>query len=101
MTISAPDAKTRAAASASAKMLNSAAGVALPCVALPPISEMPAMRRTQPGSRSMAKAMLVSGPSGTIQVSLLGASSRKPTASSLATCRSCAMRVTPPRPLSP
>ena len=101
MVMSAPHANTRAAASGSAKMLNSATAVALPTPALPPMREMPAMRRGHCGSRSMASAKLVSGPTAMIHTSGAAASSRNPTASSLAGVRSCGVRSTPAKPSSP
>ena len=57
-------------------MLNSAAAVTLPPAVLPPMIEMPAMRFTQSGSRSMASARLVSGPTATTHVSGAAASNR-------------------------
>ncbi len=62
MVTSQPASNTIAAASGSAAMLNSAAGVTLPRPADPP---MITKSRTQPGSRGSrrtASAMLVSGP---------------------------------------
>ena len=98
---SAPESKTRAAASGSAKTLNSAAAVELPGPVPPPIRERPAMRRGHDGSRSMARAMLVSGPRATTHTSSAAASRRKVTASPLAGVRSCSKGPAPPRPVSP
>ena len=68
-------------------MLNSAVAVTLPPAVLPPMIEMPAMRFTQAGSRSMASAKLVSGPTAATHRSGSAASSSNETASSLAVVR--------------
>ncbi len=76
MVTSSPDENTRWAASGSAQMLNSAAGVMLPSAIAPPI------RTIRAGSmpRSSARATLVSGPTGTSTVSGVMCSTRKSTA---------------------
>ena len=66
-------------------MLNSTVAVTLPPAVLPPMIEMPAIRFTQAGSRSMAGARLLSGPTATTHRSGCAASN---TASSLAAVRS-------------
>ena len=71
-----PDAKTRAAASGSAQMLNSAAGVMFPSAIAPPMSTIRAGRMP----RSSASATFVSGPTGTSTVSGPTCSTRKSTA---------------------
>ena len=99
----APQPKTMAAASGSAQMLNSATGVRLPTAALPPMSEMPAIRSTRSGARRSARAMLVSGPVGTSQTPsrARAVSTMKATASSPASVRTGSGRSAPSRPLSP
>ena len=57
-----PAPKTMAAASGSAAMLNSAAGVTLPRPAEPPMITKSLTRPASSGSRRTASAMLVSGP---------------------------------------
>ena len=64
-----PARNTTAAASGSAPMLNSAAGVTLPRLAEPPMITKSLTRLTSRGSRCTASAMLVSGPVATSVIS--------------------------------
>ena len=64
-----PQSNTIAAASGSAHMLNSAAGILLPTPIAPPINEIALILGKIPGSRRIAVAIFVSGPVGTIVMS--------------------------------
>ena len=92
-----PDAKTRAAASGSAQMLNSAAGVMFPSPIAPPMSTIRAGRIP----RSSASATFVSGPTGTSTVSGPTCSTRKSTAGCSIGSEARGGSSGPSRPLSP
>ena len=70
--MSSPLANTRAAASGSTQMLNSAAGVTLPSAIAPPISTIRSIFAAAPGGGASSSAMLVSGPVGTSVTGALG-----------------------------
>jgi len=62
-------AKTRAEATASAKVLNSARGVTLPSQSIaPPITQTSLTRKNVSGSSAAARARLVRGPTATIVI---------------------------------
>ena len=71
-------AKTRAEATASAKVLNSARGVTLPSQSIaPPITQTSFTRKNVSGSSAAARARLVRGPTATIEIVSRGFSLRR------------------------
>src|SRR4051812_1137676 len=104
MVTSIPLANTRAAASGSSQMLNSAAGVTLPSAIAPPISTMRSITPTTSGCRASSSAMFVSGPVGTTVIGADAArsrSARKSTAWVPTGAPTGAGRSGPSSPLSP
>ena len=80
MVRSMPLVNTRAAASGSAQMLNSAAGVTLPSAIVPPISTIRSSRSATSGWRARSRPIFVSGPVGTSTTPGSMRSARKSTA---------------------
>ena len=101
MVRSIPLANTRAAASGSAQMLNSAAGVTLPSAIAPPMSTIRSSRSATSGWRASSSPTFVSGPVGTRTTPGSIRSARKSTACCSTGCVCGSGRSGPSMPLSP